>query len=82
MKWNLPAQDRLQKAFSVVQLIIFLLLLTALIRVLWLLTDHLILRILGLIAVYVIVSLFTYCVLRPLFLHIEALIRKKSGRKS
>ncbi len=80
MKTNLQKQDRLQTFFSVVQLVVFVLLFIALTRILWLLTGKWLLRIFGLIAVYIIVSLFTFFVMRPLCLYLEVFVRKHKKR--
>ena len=77
---KLPQQDGLQKFFSVLQGLLFIVLFGALIYVIWHLKIILILKIILVIAAYIVVALFTYLVLRPLCMYIEAWVRRRRGR--
>lgn len=77
---QIPHQDGLQKFFSGLQLVLFLALFIALCYYAWHITQSVILRILGIAAAYFVTALFTYLVLLPLCMYIEAWIRRRRGR--
>lgn len=77
---QIPHQDGHQKFFSWVQMLLFLGLLIALIYAVFHLTANWFLRILGIVAAYAVTALFTYLVLRPLCMYIEAWIRRRKSR--
>ena len=77
---KLPQQDGLQKFFSVLQGLLFIVLFGALIYVIWHLKIGLFVKIILVIAAYIVVALFTYLVLRPLCMYIEAWVRRRRGR--
>ena len=74
---QLPEQDSIAKGFSVLQLICFIALFLGIYLPLRKIVHALPLRILILIGDYIIVSLVTFLVIRPLAMHAEAAYRKK-----
>ncbi len=77
MAFKLPEQDGAGKLSSVIQLILFLVLFMTIYLLLRRVVHSLPLRILILIGDYFIVSLFTYLVIRPLMMRLEAALRKR-----
>ena len=77
MAWNIPKQDGIGKAFSVIQLVIFLALFLTVYLLLRKVVHSTLLRILILIGDYFVVSLLTYLVIRPLMMRAEAALRKR-----
>ena len=77
MAFKLPQQDGTAKLSSVIQLILFLVLFLTVYLLLRRVVHSLPLRILILIGDYFIVSLFTYTVIRPLMMKLEAALRNR-----
>ncbi|MBP0968471.1 MAG: hypothetical protein J5722_12615 [Oscillospiraceae bacterium] len=77
MAWNIPKQDGIGKAFSVIQLVIFLALFLTVYLLLRKVVHSTLLRVLILIGDYFVVSLLTYLVIRPLMMRAEAALRKR-----
>lgn len=77
MNLNLPQQDGPAKLFSVLQLVVFLAIFIGLYLFLRRLTDSTWLRIVFLIGDYIICSLISFCVLKPLSDKAAASLRRR-----
>ena len=77
---DLRPQDGLARFFSAVQLVIFAALFLSACYVVWHQQWSLLVRIFCIALAYFVIALFTYLVLRPLCMYIEAWIRRRKGR--
>ena len=77
MKIKMPEADKIGKASAAVQLILFFVLLVTIYFFFSKLVNAIILKVLIFVVDYVIVSLFTYLVIKPFFAKIEDKLRNK-----